>query len=1399
MKVRSGMTGSGPGCPYCGSSQTRFRTKAQEWECESCERRFAQGEPPSPSHPVSGVSGRSGNATHPKAIFFSYGHDANRELVDRFREDLERRGHRVWIDYKEIGTWDDWRGQITRGIHESQMAIAFISIHSTHDPGVCRNEIAMAMHHFGKVYPVLVEPVPQERIPATISHLQWPDLSRWRQLKEGPDPQAFDRFYEEKLLEIIERVEGDASRFAGEIDVLRSVLLPADFDRHFAQHLDGFMGRTWCLEAFESWLNQQPQSRVFWLKAGPGFGKTALAVQIANRFRGAVVAAWFSDYRSDELSDPLRAIRTLAFQLALRWDDYRVRLLARLELFDGAQDEDIRQARKTIHDKSLHDLFDAVLLAPMNGLTWRENKLVIVLDALDEVRTQEGRNPLAELVSQHFIHLPPWVAFLVTSRNEETVGRHLRRFRAFDIDTHDTRHQADLEAYAHCWIEGLALEKPQREHALKAVLQASAGSLLYLRQLQDAVREGLVNPAELNRAGVLPQGLSSLYLQWFEHRFAPPLAPQGFDAARALLALILAAREPLPLALAARLLNWQPGQPTAVDQLGSLCTLEDGRISLFHASLRDWLLDPEASGRAFHVSAQEGHRMLATGLLKIRASGARVSPMIDTRAAPESQALSAAQNYGDRHLPAHLRAAGLEHDRAELLRDFGWALSRCAAGALDEMLHDYAEDSRGHAAGDAARWAQTLLSQTDLLKRGHPEWPTPRILLQIALEDSDDSPLTQAAQTWLGREGNPWPWLHREDRPAVRTPSPILASMAAGDQVQVAALAVSWPTQRVLVGCSRGVLPDRRHFLRVLDLELHREIALLDCPGQGFARIWISECANQVMALMDSGERHAWTIDTGEPLALDADTAERSLGSGPSVLPDLPEFAGASPVSRQALSQDGRISLIACKDGSLWRWRIGRPEGPQRLRGPGLPLYGLATSRDGRWSVTVGEDAALRLWDETQQRGVFSGHAYRATQVCLRDDGRRALSAGGDGRIVLWDLGPRPLRARAESIDHTDTPFEVTALALAPGAEQSPSRVLVGDLSGAIRTVFLARPSSAARSSPGASHTGQSHAAWQIHDRRIWSLVLTPSGGHGISASDDGQVRVWDSTTGLPCAAFETPGREALAVAVSPDGSTLLTAGTDRVIRHWNLAAVLRDGHFSEAHLRHEPIRLKRPVRKLLFIDPQGYFSAGDDGLVQRWTLDGTCLATLDHGTASARSLEGRPGSPAGGAYALALSPCGRYLACSGRGRHRAITLWDVSDPTHPEWLNTLPGGLRGTHFLAFESDGDHLWSAGWDETIVRWNWRVPQGQRVLERPQRHLSGVALLGQVTGLHAEVAGTGEGEETHPQMAFVLGTALGEVFRVRQRPPGSGPVKPSVHRTGTIESNRTAGRVGNRPPQ
>lgn len=81
----------------------------------------------------------------PMRIFLSHGHDANEELVRRTKTDLEQRGHRVWFDKGGIRSGDDWRRAITDGILHSQRVVSFLSKHSTRDPGVCRDEIAIAI------------------------------------------------------------------------------------------------------------------------------------------------------------------------------------------------------------------------------------------------------------------------------------------------------------------------------------------------------------------------------------------------------------------------------------------------------------------------------------------------------------------------------------------------------------------------------------------------------------------------------------------------------------------------------------------------------------------------------------------------------------------------------------------------------------------------------------------------------------------------------------------------------------------------------------------------------------------------------------------------------------------------------------------------------------------------------------------------------------------------------------------------------------------------------------------------------------------------------------------------------------------------------------------------------
>ena len=109
--------------------------------CEDCQHEFVPEE-----------------FVKPMRIFLSYGHDTNEELVRRIKTDLEKRGHDVWFDKNDIKFGDDWRRAITDGILRSQRVVSFLSKHSTRDPGVCRDEIAIAIGvKGGNIQTILVE------------------------------------------------------------------------------------------------------------------------------------------------------------------------------------------------------------------------------------------------------------------------------------------------------------------------------------------------------------------------------------------------------------------------------------------------------------------------------------------------------------------------------------------------------------------------------------------------------------------------------------------------------------------------------------------------------------------------------------------------------------------------------------------------------------------------------------------------------------------------------------------------------------------------------------------------------------------------------------------------------------------------------------------------------------------------------------------------------------------------------------------------------------------------------------------------------------------------------------------------------------------------------------------
>ena len=534
-------------------------------------------------------------------VFISYGHDPNAPLVERIRRDLDAAGHETWIDTSEIKAGEDWRRRIVDGIKGSGWVLAFLSKHSTRDPGVCLDEMAIALHEkAGAIATVLVEDSKKVSAPVTLRHIQHLDMHDW-EARQAADPALFETWYRGKLDEILRLLAGPATtQFGGEIEELSGRLRPMAQEADIGPLIGGFVGRDWLLDRLDAWRLGDGGSRLFWLTGAPGSGKSAFAARTAHRGRANVISLSLCRYNADDRRDPARVLRTLAFQLATRLHDYRRLLLDRLRLHDPDGAELAR--------KSPADLLDWLLIQPLHsGIDGgrSRDRLVVVIDALDET-VRDGRCVLAELLADAAPRLPEWIALLVTSRPDSPIARQLAGFRQQPIDAASEENQADLEVYARGWLGASGRPDAEVERLVRRIAAASEGNFLYLRKLREGVEAGRL---DLAAPEGLPQGLIGLYERWFRHQF-PDLAAYEREVLP-LLEVIVAAEHPVPEAVLTGVFGWSVRERARrLERLGSLFERRPDGVAPFHKSLRDWLLNEHAAGADYVADATAGRQRL---------------------------------------------------------------------------------------------------------------------------------------------------------------------------------------------------------------------------------------------------------------------------------------------------------------------------------------------------------------------------------------------------------------------------------------------------------------------------------------------------------------------------------------------------------------------------------------------------------------------------------------------------------------------------------------------------------------------------------------------------------------------------------------------------------------------
>jgi WD40 repeat protein/serine/threonine protein kinase len=209
--------------------------------------------------------------------------------------------------------------------------------------------------------------------------------------------------------------------------------------------------------------------------------------------------------------------------------------------------------------------------------------------------------------------------------------------------------------------------------------------------------------------------------------------------------------------------------------------------------------------------------------------------------------------------------------------------------------------------------------------------------------------------------------------------------------------------------------------------------------------------------------------------------------------------------------------------------------------------------------------------------------------------------------------------------------------------------------------------------------------------RDLRAVAIDPGGRWGTIAADGRPVALWDLTTGLVIRQLQLHTGQIRALAAGPDGRLVVGAGSDGVVSAWEV----------ESGRRVATIKAHAGFLSCVAVDGTGARVVCGDGTGRVHLCDLAEARVVE-------SVDGHDGEVSG----VALSADGRQVLSAGADG--VVRLRMVGDAAA---MRVLRGHGERVTFVAPSSDGRHLLSAAADGTLRVWDVGSGEPTAVLRLP----------------------------------------------------------------------------------